>query len=108
MAPLAYIIWMISLLLVTVCAKWILIRRYQPGIYMVWGLYFMRWWIVHRLARSCEMVLNYVTGTPLLTWYLKAMGASVGASVSLKSACISDFDLISIGKGTVIEEVRLL
>lgn len=105
LAPVAYFLWAATLLLVTIGAKRALIGTYTPGIHPVWGLYFMRWWIVHRLESSCEIVLNRLAGTPLIHWYLRAMGVSVADSAQVNSAFISGGELVSIGEGTIIGEV---
>ena len=104
-APLAYLLWAATLLLVTVGAKRLLIGTYKPGVHPLWGPYFMRWWIVHRLESTCELVLNHLAGTPLIHWYLKAMGVSVADNVQISTALITGGDLISIGEGTTIGEV---
>jgi len=104
-APEVFSVWVASILLVTICAKWSLVGRYRPGAYPLWGLYFIRWWIVDRLAKSCQVLIHYIVGTPVLEWYLKFMGAHVGKGVTIKTVYISDFDLINIGDGSVIGEV---
>jgi len=104
-APAAFSMWAATMLLVTICAKWSLVGRYRPGAYPLWGLYFIRWWIVDRLANSCQLLIHYTVGTPALEWYLKLMGAHIGKGVSIKTVYISDFDLITIGDGSVIGEV---
>jgi len=107
-APIAYVIWAVILVLITIGAKHALIGRYSQGIHPVWGLYFIRWWVVHRLASSCQIVLRHIASTPMLRWYLKAMGASVGERVQINTVYIADFDLVSFGDGCIIGEVSTL
>jgi non-ribosomal peptide synthetase-like protein len=89
-----------SLLTLSVAAKWILIGRYQPGEYPVWGGYYFRWWLVNRIqALSGAGVLS---GTPLLPIYYRWMGAKVGKNCVLDSALCLSWDLVSIGDETSV------
>jgi len=107
-APALFPMWAATLLVVTIAAKWLLLGRLRPGAYPMWGWYFTRWWIVDRLANSCQTVLTQLAGTPLLGWYLRAMGMRISAGARVLSASLSDFDLISIGENSVIDEVSCL
>ncbi len=84
----------------SVVIKWIVIGRYKPGRYPVWGLYYLRWWIVARFQSIswCGMFV----GTPLMSLYYRAMGADVGSNCTICTPFCAAFDLISIGKGTSI------
>ena len=33
--------------------KWLVIGRYKPGRYPLWGSYYLRWWIVEQTLRAC-------------------------------------------------------
>jgi non-ribosomal peptide synthetase-like protein len=84
----------------SVVIKWIVIGRYKPGRYPVWGLYYLRWWIVQRFQSIswCGMFV----GTPLMSLYYRAMGADVGPNCTICTPFCTAFDLISIGKGTSV------
>src|SRR5216683_2059430 len=43
----SFLIWP-SWLLLSIALKWIVIGRYKPGRYRVWGAYYFRWWLVSR------------------------------------------------------------
>jgi len=77
----------------SILAKWILIGRFKPGRYPLWGWYYLRLWIVGKLISP--MVL--FNGTPFLNWYCRRMGAKIGKGVHLDTTAISAFDLLSIG-----------
>jgi non-ribosomal peptide synthetase-like protein len=95
----ALFIWPTWLLL-SIVVKWLVIGRYKPGRYRVWGLYYLRWWIVSRM-QSLSWSSMFV-GTPLMSIYYRAMGARVGSSCTICSPFCGAFDLVSIGKGTSI------
>ncbi len=42
-----FLIWP-SWLLISIAIKWLVIGRYKPGQYPVWGFYYFRWWLVTR------------------------------------------------------------
>jgi non-ribosomal peptide synthetase-like protein len=95
----ALFIWPTWLLL-SIAVKWLVIGRYKPGRYRVWGLYYLRWWIVSRM-QSLSWSSMFV-GTPLMSIYYRAMGAKVGSNSTICSPFCCAFDLVSIGKGTSI------
>lgn len=79
----------------SVLVKWLIIGRYKAGKYPVWGSYYFRWWVV-RLFQSLfpGFLLN---GTPLMSIYLRLMGAKVGKDCYIGSQHIKIFDLLKIG-----------
>jgi non-ribosomal peptide synthetase-like protein len=96
-----------SWLLLSIAVKWCVIGRYRPGRYRVWGLYYLRWWIVSRM-QSLSWSSMFV-GTPLMSMYYRAMGASIGPNCTICTPFCAAFDLVSIGKGTSIgAETQLL
>jgi thioester reductase-like protein len=108
-APLAYFIWGASLMFISLAAKWALVRRYTPGVHAVWGFFFMRWWIVHRLVRITEkVILGHLAFTSLLCYYLRAMGATIEDNTCINTCSVTDFDLIFIGQGSIIREDVLI
>ncbi|MBI1745386.1 MAG: amino acid adenylation domain-containing protein [Acidobacteria bacterium] len=89
-----------TLLCVSLAAKWLIIGRYKPGRYPVWGLYYWRWWLVmHMQGMSGAGAL---TGTPVLRVYYRLMGAKVGRDVALDTAQCFIWDLVTIGDETSI------
>jgi non-ribosomal peptide synthetase-like protein len=88
------------MLLVPICVKWVVIGRYKPGEYPLWGTYFFRWWFVTSLEAAVPV--GYLAGTPLLNIYFRAMGAKIGRNVHLDSDNFAIYDLVSIGEGSSI------
>ncbi len=102
----AFLIWP-SWLLLSIAIKWLVIGRYKPGRYPVWGFYYFRWWLASRFQGLSwsEMFV----GTPLMSLYYRAMGAKVGKYCSIDTPLCTAFDLVTIGEDTSIgPETQLL
>ncbi len=89
-----------TLLLLSIAAKWILIGRYRPGAYPLRSAYYLRFW----LARRFQLIsgAGFLTGTPFMALYLRAMGARVGRGCSISTPIFAVFDLLRIGDDTSI------
>jgi acyl carrier protein len=88
------------MLAVGIGSKWLIIGRYQPGAYPLWGSYYMRWWIVSRLQGFSG--LGAFGGTPLAPFCWRLMGAIVGKHCTLHTDLVSAWDCVSIGDDTSI------
>ncbi len=80
---------------ILIAVKWLVLGRVKPGRYPVWGAYFLRWWFVEAIRGIVPT--NYLTGTPLLNWYYRLMGARIGANVYIGNDGGAVFDLLTIG-----------
>ncbi|MCG2623158.1 phosphopantetheine-binding protein [Arthrobacter sp. I2-34] len=90
-----------------VAAKWIFIGRFQPREIRIWSLAYFRFWLVKALMRTSP--LSLMAGSPLTTFYLRAMGAKVGRNVMIMTNRLPICtDLLTIGEGTVIRKDALL
>jgi non-ribosomal peptide synthetase-like protein len=89
-----------SWLFLSIAIKWVIIGRFKPGRYPVWGLYYFRWWLVTRFQALSwsEMFVD----TPLMNLYFRAMGASVGRNANIGTPVCAAFDLVSIGHNASI------
>jgi non-ribosomal peptide synthetase-like protein len=88
---------------VPILAKWILIGRWKPQPIRIWSLAYLRFWVVKTLVQRNPIVL--FTGSPLFTFYLRALGAKVGRGVVIFSTHVPICtDLLSIGDGTIIRK----
>ncbi|MGM9337360.1 Pls/PosA family non-ribosomal peptide synthetase [Streptomyces murinus] len=93
----------IALCVFPVIAKWLLVGRTKPADFPVWGLAYMRFWLVKVLLHANPMVL--LAGTPLYVLYLRALGARIGKGVTILSHTLPVCpDLVTIGAGTVIRK----
>ncbi|MFI9427612.1 Pls/PosA family non-ribosomal peptide synthetase [Streptomyces achromogenes] len=86
-----------------VLAKWILVGRWKPDEFPVWGLAYARLWFVKVLLHANPMV--FLVGTPLYVLYLRALGARIGKGVTILSRSVPVCtDLLTIGAGTLIRK----
>ena len=83
------------MLTLSIAVKWTVIGRIKPGRYPLWGRYFCRWWFVQSIRNIVPT--SYLTGTPLLTFYYRLMGAQIGDNVYLGNDGCQAYDLLSVG-----------
>ncbi|MGV9245792.1 Pls/PosA family non-ribosomal peptide synthetase [Streptomyces sp. NPDC003710] len=94
--------------LVAVCAfpilaKWILVGRWKPGEFPIWGLTYLRFWIVKTLLHANPMI--FLVGNPLYVLYLRALGARIGKRVTILSRSVPVCtDLLTIGPDTLVRK----
>ena len=85
---------------VAIAGKWLVAGRLKAGRFPLWGTTYFRWWLADRL---CELPpLDLLTGTPLLVWYLRALGASIGRDVLIDSLDLRAPDLLTIEPGASV------
>lgn len=94
-------ILLVFLCVLPIVAKWLLIGRWKACEFPVWGLEYVRFWLVRVLVQANPMV--FFVGTPLYILYLRVLGARIGNNVTILSRTIPVCsDLLTIGSGTVI------
>jgi non-ribosomal peptide synthetase-like protein len=87
-------------LALSIALKWLIIGRFKPGAYPVWGLYYFRWWLVTRI-QAWSGIGRY-PGTPIMSLYYRLMGAKVGKNCLIDTPSCAIFDLVRIGDDTSI------
>ncbi len=87
-------------LLLPIAIKWLVIGRFKPGRYPLWGTYFLRWWTVRTALRFVP--LDYLAGTPVMRVYLRLLGAKIGSGCYIGSKNLLLPDLVSVGAGAHI------
>jgi len=90
------------LLAAAIAVKWTVLGRARAGRYPLWGAYYLRFWLVRNTIAGLH--LSRLSGTPLLPWALRLLGARVGSDVHLDSDEIAAFDLVEIGDGACVDE----
>ncbi|MEA2841259.1 MAG: hypothetical protein QOF41_2589 [Methylobacteriaceae bacterium] len=85
---------------IAIGGKWLIIGRIKPGRYPLWGVYYYRLWLVQRLTTLTHM--KWFQGSPLMRYFLSALGAKVGDDALIGEIEIGAVDLISIGAGASI------
>ncbi len=85
--------------------KWSLLGRVRPGTHALWSCWCSRWDFLYMawgvFGRGS---LSALTGTEMLTWYLRAMGMKLGKGVVLGRgfAQVVDPDMLEIADGATI------
>jgi non-ribosomal peptide synthetase-like protein len=90
-----------------IVVKWTLVGRWRSGEFPLWGMAYLRFWVVKTLIRISPVRL--FAGSPLYVLYLRALGARIGKGVTILSHTIPVCtDLLTIGEGTIIRKDVLL
>ena len=97
---LLYVLYTPASIVFAVALKRLLVGQFKPGKHPLWSDAYLRWWLVN-LAQGLVPLFLF-TGTPLMVWYCRLMGAKVGKDCYIGTGLISCHDLISIGDGTSI------
>ncbi|HEX2893618.1 MAG TPA: Pls/PosA family non-ribosomal peptide synthetase [Marmoricola sp.] len=90
--------------LATIAAKWALIGRYRADSHPYWSTFVWRDEIINSLQEVVAggWLLMSFLGTPLMSWYLRAMGARVGHDVHVGSMALTEFDQITLDDGCAV------
>ncbi len=84
----------------SIVLKWLILGRTKPGRYKLWGVYYFRWWLAQRVVSVAH--IKWFQGTPIMSLYLRLLGAKVGSDCVLSEMEAGAFDLVSIGNGVSI------
>ncbi|MFD7610942.1 Pls/PosA family non-ribosomal peptide synthetase [Streptomyces sp. NPDC059828] len=94
---------LVGMCIFPIVAKWLLIGRWKPREFPVWGLTYLRFWTIKALTHASPMI--FLVGNPLYVLYLRALGAKIGKNVTLLSRTVPVCtDLLTIGDGTVVRK----
>lgn len=89
-----------AVITMSILGKWLIIGKFKPGSYPLWGFFYLRFWFVSRLMDLVPT--RIMRGTPFLTWYYRLLGAKIGRNVHMGSDRFRVCDMISIGNNTSI------
>jgi non-ribosomal peptide synthetase-like protein len=92
--------FMLMMFLLPVVGSRLLMRGVQPGWYPLWGITYLRFWFCGKVLALSPLAL--LAGSPMLSSYLRLLGARVGRDCFLSSGLISLPTFIEIGDGTSI------
>jgi non-ribosomal peptide synthetase-like protein len=91
--------------LLVLLAKWTLLGRVKPGTHPFWCCWCGRWDFLYVVwSYYARRILAAFEGTPLLHWYLRAMGVKVGRGVVLAGAFaqVVDPDMLEFADGATV------
>lgn len=102
--PLAYAAACAIVAAAVVAAKWILLGRVRPSERPLWSFLVWRLELVKALHEFLlePLAVGALKGTPMLPWFLRALGARIGRGVHLDTTDLTEFDLVEIGDRTVL------
>ncbi len=90
-----------------VAMKWLLVGRWKPESFPIWGLRYYRFWVVQTLIRTAPVVL--FRGSPLYSLYLRLLGARLGRNTAVECRTIPVCtDLISIGANSILRKESMI
>ncbi len=90
--------------LLATAAKWLLVGRFRVTDRALWTSFVWR----NELADTFVEVLvapwlfRFATGTPLLTWWLRTLGAKIGRGAWLETFWLPEYDLVRLGAGATV------
>jgi non-ribosomal peptide synthetase-like protein len=84
----------------SILLKWLVLGRTKPGRYKLWGVYYFRWWLAQRVVSIAH--IKWFQGTPIMSLYLRLLGAKVGSDCIISELEAGAFDLVTIGHGVAI------
>lgn len=93
--PLVYVVIAFMVKFTVIGLKWAIIGRTKPGVYPLWGTYYFRIWLVERLTQVTQD--KFLQCSPLMRWFLIAMGAKVGRDAIIGEHETGAIDLLEIG-----------
>ena len=90
--------------LAAIAFKWVVIGRYEPGVYPMWSAYHLRWWIVNQALRVAGRGV-FAMHPALIRLYMRLLGAKVGKNVQVNDhARLGEYDLLHIGDNCQIDK----
>ncbi|KUL55407.1 amino acid adenylation protein [Streptomyces sp. NRRL F-4489] len=94
----------LTALLTTTLAKWLLVGRFTTGEHPLWCAFVWRNELYDTFVESLAVpwMAGAFTGTPVLNWWLRTLGAKIGRGVWLESYWLPETDLISLGDGVSV------
>ncbi len=108
--PLIYGASCVAVLLGVALVKWTLMGRFRPFVKPLWSNFIWRLELQNALYEflATPLVLDFLRGTPFLSWYLRLLGARIGSCVYVGTTGFVEFDLIYIGDRTALNEDCIL
>jgi non-ribosomal peptide synthetase-like protein len=88
----------------TVAVKWTVIGRYRVGEHPLWSMFVWRDELVNSAQEQLAgtWLMSFSIGTPLMSAYLRLLGAKVGRDVWCETMALTEFDLVTLGDGAVV------
>jgi non-ribosomal peptide synthetase-like protein len=89
----------------TLVSKWLLLGRMRAERHVLWSCWCCRWDFVYEVwSAYARPLIETLEGTPLVAWWLRAMGARIGRRVVIGTslAQLVDPDMLEIGDDATV------
>ncbi|WP_442874686.1 Pls/PosA family non-ribosomal peptide synthetase [Amycolatopsis sp. NBC_00345] len=90
--------------LITTAAKWLLVGRFRAGRHPLWSSFVWRNELFDTFVEMLAVpsLVQPFSGTPVLNWWLRSMGARIGRGVWCESHWLPEPDLVTVGAGVSV------
>ncbi|MFT3716689.1 MAG: amino acid adenylation domain-containing protein [Gordonia sp. (in: high G+C Gram-positive bacteria)] len=90
---------------VTSLAKWIVLGRIRAGEHPLWSPFVWRNELSDAFVETvaAPWFANAAAGTPVLNWWLRSLGATIGRGVWCESYWLPEADLVTLGDGASVQ-----
>ncbi|GGX64392.1 Pls/PosA family non-ribosomal peptide synthetase [Streptomyces hiroshimensis] len=90
--------------LTTTAAKWLLVGRFTAGEHPLWSSFVWRNELYDTFVETLAVpwLAGPFTGTPVLNWWLRSLGARLGRGVWCDTHWLPETDLVSLGDGATV------
>jgi non-ribosomal peptide synthetase-like protein len=99
-----------ALVLAAIGVKWMMMGAYKPTVRPMWS-----WWALRTEAVAVmywgmagKVLLDHLRGTPMLPWVLRLFGCKFGKGVFMDTTDITEFDCVTVGDFSAINNVAAL
>jgi non-ribosomal peptide synthetase-like protein len=85
-------------------AKWLLVGRFRVADRALWTSFVWRNELADTFVEvlAAPWLVRFATGTPLLTAWLRTLGARIGRGVWLETYWLPEYDLVRLGDGATV------
>jgi len=104
LAPVVFLGTGVCAAALTIALKWLLIGRYRRSEHPLWSFFVWRDEIMNTSQEwlAAAWLMSSAQATPLMSMYLRLMGAKVGRDVWCDTMTITEFDMVQLGDGCVV------
>jgi non-ribosomal peptide synthetase-like protein len=90
--------------LTATAAKWLLVGRFRVSDRALWTSFVWRNELADTFVEvlAAPLLLRFATGTPLLTLWMRTLGARIGRGVWLETFWLPEYDLVRLGTGATV------
>ncbi|MGC4747333.1 Pls/PosA family non-ribosomal peptide synthetase [Micromonospora sp. DT201] len=89
---------------IATAAKWLLVGRFRVTERALWTSFVWRNELADTFVEvlAAPWLIRFATGTPLLTAWLRTLGAKIGRGVWLDTYWLPEYDLVRLGDGATV------